>query len=115
MGGATILVPVPTGLSPTVAPVTSGLGTLLYMAVTGFKIPAYLGASFAFIAPIAAGAAVLVLGFVGAVAASGLRSLIEGKVDFGERRNLLIALVILHTVLSGKETAGDTGAILSGD
>ena len=56
MFGATILVPVLTGLSPAVALVTSGLGTLLYMAVTGFKIPAYLGSSFAFIAPIVIGA-----------------------------------------------------------
>lgn len=56
MFGATILVPVLTGLSPAVALVTSGLGTLLYMVVTGFRIPAYLGSSFAFIAPIVAGA-----------------------------------------------------------
>lgn len=55
MFGATILVPILTGLSPAVALVTSGLGTLLYMAVTGFRIPVYLGSSFAFIAPIIAG------------------------------------------------------------
>lgn len=58
MFGATILVPVLTGLSPAVALVTSGAGTLLYMVVTGFRIPAYLGSSFAFIAPIVAGAQV---------------------------------------------------------
>ena len=56
MFGATVLVPLLTGLSPAVALVTSGLGTLLYMAVTGFRVPAYLGSSFAFIAPIIAGA-----------------------------------------------------------
>ena len=56
MFGATILVPILTGLSPAVALVSSGLGTLLYMAVTGFRIPVYLGSSFAFIAPIVAGA-----------------------------------------------------------
>jgi len=56
MFGATILVPVLTGLSPAVALVTSGAGTLLYMVVTGFRIPAYLGSSFAFIAPIVVGA-----------------------------------------------------------
>ncbi|MFQ5958559.1 MAG: solute carrier family 23 protein [Alphaproteobacteria bacterium] len=56
MFGATILVPFLTGLSPAVALVTSGLGTLLYIAVTGGRIPAYLGSSFAFIAPIIIGA-----------------------------------------------------------
>ena len=56
MFGATILVPILTGLSPAVALVTSGLGTLLYIVVTGGRIPAYLGSSFAFIAPIISGA-----------------------------------------------------------
>lgn len=54
MFGATILVPYLTGLSPSVALVTSGLGTLLYLVVTRGRIPAYLGSSFAFIAPIIA-------------------------------------------------------------
>ncbi len=58
MFGATILVPILTGLSPAVALVSSGLGTLLYMVVTGFRIPVYLGSSFAFIAPIIAGSQV---------------------------------------------------------
>jgi uracil permease len=84
----------------------------------------------------------IAIALFGVIAASGLRTLIEGKVDFGEKRNLLIASVILvigiggavlrigelveissmalaaiigivlHAVLPGKETAGDTGAIL---
>ncbi|MEX0924117.1 MAG: solute carrier family 23 protein [Rhodovibrionaceae bacterium] len=58
MFGATVLVPLLTGLSPAVALVSSGLGTLLYIAVTGGHIPAYLGSSFAFIGPIVAAAAV---------------------------------------------------------
>lgn len=56
MFGATILVPLLTGLNPAVALVTSGLGTLAYIAITKGRIPAYLGSSFAFIAPIVAGA-----------------------------------------------------------
>ena len=52
MFGATILVPVLTGLDPAVALFTSGLGTLFFIAVTGGKVPAYLGSSFAFIAPL---------------------------------------------------------------
>jgi uracil permease len=52
MFGATILVPFLTGLSPSVALVSSGFGTLAYLLITRGKIPAYLGSSFAFIAPI---------------------------------------------------------------
>ena len=52
MFGATVLVPILTGLDVSVALLTSGLGTLLFIAITGGQIPAYLGSSFAFIAPI---------------------------------------------------------------
>lgn len=52
MFGATVLVPILTGLSPAVALFTSGLGTLTFILVTGGKVPAYLGSSFAFIAPL---------------------------------------------------------------
>ena len=52
MFGATILVPFLTGLHPSVALVSSGIGTLLYIALTKAQIPAYLGSSFAFITPI---------------------------------------------------------------
>ena len=54
MFGATVLVPILTGLSPSTALFTSGIGTLLYILVTKGKVPAYLGSSFAFIAPIIA-------------------------------------------------------------
>ncbi|MDI3257291.1 MAG: uracil permease [Kyrpidia sp.] len=54
MFGSTVLVPFLTGLDPSVALFTGGLGTLLYLLMTRGKIPAYLGSSFAFIAPILA-------------------------------------------------------------
>ncbi|WP_163101433.1 solute carrier family 23 protein [Peribacillus alkalitolerans] len=54
MFGATVLVPFLVGLSPGVALVSSGLGTLSYLLITKGQIPAYLGSSFAFIAPIIA-------------------------------------------------------------
>ena len=50
--GSTVLVPLLTGLDPAVALLSAGLGTLLFHAVTGGKVPIYLGSSFAFIAPI---------------------------------------------------------------
>ncbi len=52
MFGATVLVPILTGLSPGATLVASGLGTLVFHAVTRGKVPAYLGSSFAFIAPL---------------------------------------------------------------
>jgi uracil permease len=54
MFGATVLVPFLTGLSPAVALITSGLGTLAFLLITKGQVPAYLGSSFAFIAPIIA-------------------------------------------------------------
>ncbi|EPD52861.1 uracil-xanthine permease [Paenisporosarcina sp. HGH0030] len=52
MFGATILVPQLVGLSPAIALLTSGIATLIFMFVTKFQVPAYLGSSFAFILPI---------------------------------------------------------------
>ncbi|HBP62854.1 MAG TPA: uracil permease [Desulfosporosinus sp.] len=54
MFGATILVPLLTGLNPSVTLFCSGLGTLIFHFITKGKVPAYLGSSFAFIAPIIA-------------------------------------------------------------
>lgn len=52
MFGATILVPKLVGLSPAIALLTSGIATIIFLLITQFKVPAYLGSSFAFIAPI---------------------------------------------------------------
>ena len=49
MFGATILVPLLTGLNPSTALFTAGTGTLIYILVTGAKVPVFLGSSFAFI------------------------------------------------------------------
>lgn len=50
--GSTVLVPLLVGFDPAIALLAAGLGTLLFHAVTGGKVPIYLGSSFAFIAPI---------------------------------------------------------------
>jgi len=52
MFGATVLVPLLTGLDPLVALFTAGAGTLLFHAITGGIVPVFLGSSFAFIAPV---------------------------------------------------------------
>ena len=50
--GAMVLVPLLTGLNPSMALLGAGIGTLLFQALTGRKVPIFLGSSFAFIAPI---------------------------------------------------------------
>jgi len=50
MFGATVLVPFLTGLSPSVALLSSGIGTIIFLLLTKSRIPAYLGSSFAYIA-----------------------------------------------------------------
>jgi uracil permease len=53
MVGATVLVPILTGLEPSLAIMCSGIGTIIYLLCTKSKIPSYLGSSFAFITPVA--------------------------------------------------------------
>ncbi|MFA5467371.1 MAG: solute carrier family 23 protein, partial [Candidatus Izemoplasmatales bacterium] len=52
MFGATVLVPILTGLDAGVALVASGIGTLIYILCTKGKVPVYLGSSFAYITAI---------------------------------------------------------------
>ena len=80
MFGATVLVPAITGLNVSTTLLFAGLGTLLFHLITGRKVPAFLGSSFAFlggyaaIAPVVEGqsnAALLPYACAG-VAAAGL-------------------------------------------
>jgi uracil permease len=66
MFGATVLVPLLTGLNPSVALFGAGLATLLFHVLTGLGVPIFLGSSFAFIAPI-----ISVLASEGPAAVSG--------------------------------------------
>jgi len=51
MFGASVLVPYIFGISPAVVLFMNGVGTLLFIFITKKKAPAYLGSSFAFLAP----------------------------------------------------------------
>ncbi|MDO5142282.1 MAG: uracil permease [Eubacteriales bacterium] len=51
MFGASVLVPFLFGIDPAIALFMNGIGTLLFILITKGKAPAYLGSSFAFIAP----------------------------------------------------------------
>ena len=52
MFGATVLVPILTGLNPGIAILSAGVGTLLFHSVTKGIVPVFLGSSFAFISAI---------------------------------------------------------------
>jgi len=83
MFGATVLVPLLTGLDVSVALVASGVGTLIYIACTKGKVPVYLGSSFAYIGAISvAGASngfssayvgLMVVGLIYAIVATVIR------------------------------------------
>lgn len=53
--GALVLVPLLTGLDPSIALFTAGVGTLIFHVITKNKVPIFLASSFAFIAPIQIG------------------------------------------------------------
>lgn len=92
MFGSTVLVPFLTGLSPSLAIMCSGIGTILYLLVTKGKIPSYLGSSFAFITPIAmvaqsqgvgaVGGALIVTGLVYVAVAGIIKIAGTGWLDF---------------------------------
>lgn len=85
MFGATFLVPVLTGFPPTTTLLFSGVGTILFLLITGNRLPSYLGSSFAVISPV-----------VGATAANGMGSALGGLVVLGL---VLIAIgAIVHVI-----------------
>ncbi|MBB2989332.1 uracil-xanthine permease [Mycolicibacterium iranicum] len=85
MFGATFLVPVLTGFPPATTLLFSGVGTILFLLITGNRLPSYLGSSFSVIAPVTA-----------AVASEGTGSALGGIVAVG----VLLILVggVVHVV-----------------
>ena len=85
MFGATFLVPVLTGFPPATTLLFSGVGTLLFLVITGNRLPSYLGSSFAVIAPVLA-----------ASASAGAGSALGGLVAVGVV--LILIGVVVHLV-----------------
>lgn len=83
MFGATVLVPILTGFPISVALFASGVGTLIFHYMTYNKVPAYLGSSFAFIAPLS-----LVIAEYGGVATA------SGGIIFAGLVYVLVAYLI---------------------
>ena len=82
MFGATFLVPVLTGFPPATTLLFSGIGTLLFLIITGNRLPSYLGSSFSVIAPV-----------VAATASHGAGSALGGLVAVG------LILVVIGAVV----------------
>jgi len=99
MFGSTVLVPILVGLSPAVALASSGLGTLAYILITRGQVPAYLGSSFAFIAPLiaakaAGGPGAAMMGTFLAGIAYGIVALIISKAGYKWLMRLLPPVVV---------------------
>ncbi|GAA1366333.1 solute carrier family 23 protein [Arthrobacter rhombi] len=114
MFGSTVLVPALTGFPVTATLFFSGVGTLLFLLITGGRVPSYLGSSFAFIAPVTA--AMAGHGFAGAlggVVVSGLALFIIGLVVQKSGTGWIHALmppVVMGTIVAliGLNLAGAT-------
>jgi uracil permease len=93
MFGATVLVPIITGLPVSVALFASGLGTLIYIVATKAKVPVYLGSSFAYLGAVltakeamggdvsAAQTGLILVGLVYVVFALVIKAIGKGWVD----------------------------------
>ncbi|WP_235887560.1 uracil-xanthine permease family protein [Mycolicibacterium arabiense] len=86
MFGATFLVPVLTGFPPATTLLFSGIGTILFLIITGNRLPSYLGSSFAVISPV-----------VAAMGSNGAAGALGGLVALG----LVLVLIGVAVHLTG--------------
>lgn len=104
MFGATILVPQLVGLSPAIALLTSGIATIVFVIVTRFQVPAYLGSSFAFIIPIqvateSGGIGSAMIGSMFVALVYGLVSLLIWKTGSGWIMKVLPPIVVAPVII----------------
>ena len=122
--GALVLVPLLTGISPAVALLSAGIGTLSFQFFTGRQVPIFLGSSFAFIAPLslaigqwglaATQGAIIAVSLVYLLLALLVRQLGTGFIDrlFPP---IVVAPVIMVIGLSLAPAAANMAMGLSGD
>ncbi|MCG7583776.1 MULTISPECIES: uracil-xanthine permease family protein [Mycolicibacterium] len=82
MFGATFLVPVLTGFPPATTLLFSGIGTILFLLITGNRLPSYLGSSFSVLAPV-----------LGAMGSAGPGGALGGIVAVG------LALILIGAIV----------------
>ena len=92
MFGATVLAPLLMGFDPNVAVLMSGVGTLVFFAITQGRVPSYLGSSFAFI-----GVVIAATGYAGGGPNANLPVALGGIVACG----LVYTLVGFAVMASG--------------
>ena len=88
MFGSTVLAPILMGFDPNLAVFMSGLGTLLFFAITGGRVPSYLGSSFAFI-----GVVIAATGYAGQGANANIGLALGGIIACGAVYTLVGLLV----------------------
>jgi uracil-xanthine permease len=104
MFGATALVPVLTGFPVATTLLFSGIGTLLFIAITRNRVPSYTGSSFAFIAPvIAAKADGGVPAALGGILCAGVALIVVGVLV--ERAGPRLINLVLPPVVTGAVVA----------
>ncbi len=86
MFGATVLAPLLMGFDPNVAILFSGIGTLIFFAIVGGRVPSYLGSSFSFIAVVIAATA---------YAGSGLNA------NIGVALGGIVAAGVVYAIIGG--------------
>ncbi|CAD5372797.1 pyrimidine transporter [Rubrivivax sp. A210] len=91
MFGATVLAPILMGFDPNVAILMSGIGTLIFFAMVGGRVPSYLGSSFAFI-----GVVIAATGFAGQGGNAKLGLALGGIIACGALYTL-IGLAVMAT------------------
>lgn len=123
MFGATVLVPILTGLDVAVALFASGIGTLLFHVLTRFRMPVYLGSSFAFIPPIIAVAdggtlaqatgAIVLAGVLYAVVATALRFVEPGSIYRWVPPHVTGPIIILIGLMLAPVAVANAGGVNS--
>ena len=88
MFGATVLAPLLMGFNPNVAILMSGIGTLIFFAMVGGRVPSYLGSSFAFI-----GVVIAATGYAGPGANANIGLALGGIIACGAVYTLIGLLV----------------------
>lgn len=119
MFGASVLVPAFFGINPAIVLFMNGVGTLLFIFITKGKAPAYLGSSFAFIAPATivikemgypyALGGFVVVGFIGFILAGIIYKFGSNWIDVvlpPAAMGPVVALIGLELAGSAAETAG---------
>ncbi len=103
MFGATILVPLITGLNPAVALVAAGFGTLIFHVCTKFEVPVFQGSSFAFLAALSAAVGTYGIQYAqGGVMAAGVLYVVFAAIAFAigpERIRKIFPAVVTGPVI----------------